>query len=157
VSPAGAIVIGVAAGLICYGAVLLKGKLGYDDSLDAFGVHGVGGFLGAVLTGVFAVKAFGGFPGLVDGFAKQVGIQLIAALSAAAVAAIGTLILVYAIDKVIGFRMARSEEIEGMDGAIHGEQGWMLESMPAPSMEVPGTATVEPMSVSTKIREKSPA
>jgi Amt family ammonium transporter len=152
VAPWAAIIIGAAAGFVCYGAVLLKGKLGYDDSLDAFGVHGVGGFLGAVLTGVFCSLAFN--PAGAAGGLGQAGKQLVAALSAAAIAGVGTLILMYAIDKVIGFRMARNEEIEGMDGAIHGEQGWMLDQTPAPAMEVPGSYAVEPVAA-PKIRETS--
>jgi Amt family ammonium transporter len=152
VTPWSAVIIGAAAGFLCYGAVLLKSKLGYDDSLDAFGVHGVGGFLGAVLTGVFCSLAFN--PAGADGGMGQAGKQLIAALAAAAVAGVGTLILVYAIDKVIGFRMSRSEEIEGMDSAIHGEQGWMLEQTPAPAIEIAGSAMVEPVAA-PKIRETS--
>jgi Amt family ammonium transporter len=143
VPPWAALIIGTAAGLVCYSAVLLKGKFGYDDSLDAFGVHGVGGFLGALLTGVFAVKVFGGTAGLVDGAGKLVGIQLAAAASAAAFGMIGTLILVIVIDKVIGFRVSRRVEIEGMDGGIHGEQGWMLEQTPIPSTEIAGSASVD--------------
>ena len=155
VPPWAAIVIGVAAGVVCFGAVMLKGKLGYDDSLDAFGVHGIGGFLGALLTGVFAVKVFGGTAGAVDGDVGQVWRQLIAASSAAAYAAVGTLILVFIVDKAVGFRIPRSIEIEGMDPGIHGEQGWMLEQMPAPSVELPGSASVDV--APSKPREKSPA
>jgi Amt family ammonium transporter len=136
VAPWGALIIGAAAGFICYGAVLLKAKLGYDDSLDAFGVHGVGGFLGAVLTGVFCLTKFN--PAGANGGASQLLKQFIAALSAAGIAAVGTLILVFVIDKLIGFRMTRTDEIEGMDMAIHGEQGWMLEQLPVPSVELPG-------------------
>jgi Amt family ammonium transporter len=156
VAPSGALVIGTLAGLVCYGAVLLKGKFGYDDSLDAFGVHGVGGFLGALLTGVFAVKAFGGTPGLVDGAPGQLWRQAVAAVSAAAYAGIGTIVLLFVTDKLIGFRMARTAEIEGMDGGIHGEQGWMLEQTPAPAIEMPGTAPVED-SYAARKREKASA
>ncbi len=139
VPPYAALAIGAAAGLVCYAAVLLKSHLGYDDSLDAFGVHGVGGFLGAVLTGVFAVAAFGGTRGLVDGAPRQVLTQLLAASSAAAFAGIGTVLLVMFVEKFIGFRISRTEEIEGMDMSVHGEQGWMLEQMPAPTVELPGS------------------
>jgi ammonium transporter, Amt family len=141
VSPWAAIIIGAAAGIVCYMAVVMKNKFGYDDSLDAFGVHGVGGFLGAVLTGVFASMAFnpgGGRPGWVDGAAGQVWRQLVAALSAAAIASIGTLILLVLIDKTMGLRISRRVEIEGMDPGIHGEQGWMLDPVPAPTVELPG-------------------
>jgi Amt family ammonium transporter len=142
VAPWAAMVIGLLAGLVCYGAVLLKAKLGYDDSLDAFGVHGVGGLLGALLTGVFCQLAFNntGADGALFGNIKQLGVQAVAAFSAAGYGAIGTLILCFVIDKLVGFRMSKNAEIEGMDGAIHGEQGWMLDL--APSMEVPGTQAV---------------
>jgi Amt family ammonium transporter len=139
VPPWAAIVIGLAAGLVCYGAVLMKAKLGYDDSLDAFGVHGVGGLLGALLTGLFCSKAFNGLGA--DASAGQFVSQLIAALSAAAFGAIGTLILLVIIDKTIGLRVTRDIEIEGMDAGIHGEQGWMLDSLPAPSVEMPGSVS----------------
>jgi ammonium transporter, Amt family len=154
VSPAGAIAIGIAAGMICYGAVLLKAKLGYDDSLDAFGVHGVGGFLGAILTGVFAMKVFGGVPGLVDGAPAQVGKQVVAAGAAAAFGVIGTLVLLVIVDKMVGFRVSREVEIEGMDAGIHGEQGWMLEGLPEASVEMPGSA-VFPVARSED-RERTP-
>jgi Amt family ammonium transporter len=142
VSPTAAIVIGGLAGLVCYGAVLLKGKLGYDDSLDAFGVHGIGGFLGALLTGVFCTLKYNplGADGLVAGVPGQVTKQLIAAVVAAMYGMVGTGLLIFVIDKVIGFRVSRDIEIEGMDAGIHGEQGWMLESLPAPAVELPGSA-----------------
>ena len=152
VHPMGALAIGVAAGLVCYGAVLLKGRLGYDDSLDAFGVHGVGGFLGAILTGVFAVKIFGGTAGAIQGNWAQVGKQAIAACTAAAYAGIGTIVLLVIIDKTIGFRMKQKYEIEGMDAALHGEQGWMLEPGGVPTIGLPGDASVD-ISVASKARE----
>jgi Amt family ammonium transporter len=155
VAPWAAIIIGAAAGLVCYSAVLIKTKLGYDDSLDAFGVHGVGGFLGALLTGVFAAKAFGTFPGAIEGAWSQVGKQLVAALSAAGFAAVGTLILTVLVDKTIGFRLPRNVEIEGMDAGLHGEQGWMLEQVPVPAVELPGTTAVE--SANTAARRRDPA
>jgi len=155
VPPYAAIIIGIVAGLVCFGSVMAKSKLGYDDSLDAFGVHGVGGFLGAILTGVFAVAVFGGTKGLVDGAPRQVWIQLVAAASAAAFAGIGTFILVTVIDKVIGFRITRTEEIEGMDVSVHGEQGWMLEQMPAPAVELPGSIPASPERMPTRERPKT--
>jgi ammonium transporter, Amt family len=158
VPPWTSILIGLAAGTICYGAVLLKAKLGYDDSLDAFGVHGVGGFLGAILTGVFAVAAFGGTSGLIDPAnhaAGQVGKQFIAAGAAAAFGMIGTLILVFVIDKLVGFRVSRPVEIEGMDAGIHGEQGWMLDQVPAPSFEMPGSPSVDMQVIADRAREKT--
>ena len=139
--------------MVCYGAVLLKGKLGYDDSLDAFGVHGVGGFLGALLTGVFCQLAFN--PAGADGGVGQVIKQLTAASSAAAFGVIGTLILLVAVDKLVGFRISREVEIEGMDAGIHGEQGWMLESIPVPSVEMPGSPSSFPK-VRSEERERTP-
>ena len=143
VPPWAAIVIGLVAGVICYEAVLIKAKLGYDDSLDAFGVHGVGGFLGALLTGVFAVKAFGGTSGLVDGASGQVWSQLVAGLTAAGYAAAATLVLAVVIDKVMGLRLSGKYEIEGIDAAEHGEQGWMLDSVPLPTVGLPGDQSVD--------------
>jgi Amt family ammonium transporter len=157
VPPWAALIIGAAAGVVCYGAVLMKGKFGYDDSLDAFGVHGIGGFLGALLTGVFAVKIFGGTPGLIDGAGKQVVTQLIAAVSAAAFAGVGTLILMVVINKLIGFRVSRPVEIEGMDTSIHGEEGWMLSQVPGPSNEIPGSASVDLQVARDTARERAKA
>jgi ammonium transporter, Amt family len=139
VAPWAAIVIGGLAGLICYAAVLIKAGLGYDDSLDAFGVHGIGGFLGALLTGVFCQKLFNdaGADGLIAGNYAQVWKQLVAAGAAAGYAVVGTLILCFLVDKIVGFRVSHTVEIEGMDAGIHGEQGWMLEQMPVPSVGLP--------------------
>ncbi len=136
VSPGAAIIIGLAAGVICYIAVMLKAKLGYDDSLDAFGVHGVGGFLGALLTGVFCSLAMN--PAGADGSGSQLLRQLIAAGAAAGYAAIVTLVIVLVIDKVMGFRISKSCEIEGMDTGIHGEQGWLIDQTSSQSIEMPG-------------------
>ena len=148
VSPSAAIVIGAAAGVICYSAVLMKSRMGYDDSLDAFGVHGIGGMLGALLTGVFCQVAFNdsgsGADGLlVTGHFNQVGKQAIAALAAAAYGAIGTLVIVTLIDKTLGFRLKQKYEIEGTDAGLHGEQGWMLDQTPLPTVGLPGDASVD--------------
>ncbi|MGN6368312.1 MAG: ammonium transporter [Phycisphaerae bacterium] len=143
VPPWAALIIGAAAGLVCYKAVLLKAKLGYDDSLDAFGVHGVGGYLGAILTGVFAFAAFGGTKGAFEGHVAQVWYQFVAATTAAVFAGVGTLVLVVLVDKMMGFRISRTDEIEGLDAGIHGEQGWMLEQVPTPSVAIPGSQPVE--------------
>ncbi|HVT81364.1 MAG TPA: ammonium transporter, partial [Phycisphaerae bacterium] len=104
VSPWAAIVIGALAGLVCYGAVVMKGKFGYDDSLDAFGVHGVGGFLGALLTGIFCTLTYNaaGADGAIAHHPEQVWKQFVAAASAAIIAGIGTLILLVIIDKTMG-------------------------------------------------------
>jgi Amt family ammonium transporter len=129
VSPAGALVIGIAAGVACYwGATWLKSKLGYDDSLDAFGVHGVGGLLGALLTGVFASKALNeaGKDGLIHGNAAQLVPQLVGILAVGAYSAVVTLVLLKIIDKLIGLRVPVNDEREGLDSTEHGETGYAL-------------------------------
>ena len=131
VPPYAALIIGALAGLVCYYAVMMKSKFGYDDSLDAFGVHGVGGFLGALLTGVFARSVFGG----VEGGWHQFGIQAAAASIAAIYAVIIAVILTVVIDRIMGFRISENREIEGLDASLHGEQGWILEQS---SVQMPG-------------------
>jgi ammonium transporter, Amt family len=124
VDPRGALVIGIAAGIACYwGATGLKHMFGYDDSLDAFGVHGVGGAVGALLTGVFAVAAIGGEGkgGLIDGNAHQVITQLYGIGVTAGYCAIATLIILKALDVTLGLRIDTETERDGMDLAIHGE------------------------------------
>src|SRR5882762_7442419 len=124
VDPKGSLIIGIAAGVICYwGATGLKNALGYDDSLDAFGVHGVGGVTGAILTGVLAVSAVGGegHSGLIDGNAHQVVIQLYGVACTIVYDAVVSLILLKVIDLVIGLRVDADTEREGLDLAIHGE------------------------------------
>ncbi|MCE9574795.1 MAG: ammonium transporter [Deltaproteobacteria bacterium] len=121
VSPMSAIWIGLAAGVVCYGGVLIKSKAGYDDALDAFGVHGIGGALGAVLTGVFAVEVGG-----LDGHWDKVGIQLLSIGAVAAYAGVVTVVLLLIIKALIGLRVDAETENEGLDGALHGETGYAL-------------------------------
>src|SRR6478672_10164721 len=124
VNPAGSLVIGLVAGLCCFwGATGLKHAMGYDDSLDAFGVHGVGGFVGAILTGVFAVEAIGGAgkKGLIDGNAGQVLTQLWGCLVCMAWCAVATFVILKLVDVLIGLRVTTEEEIEGLDINLHGE------------------------------------
>jgi len=124
VDPRGALIIGIAAGVICYwGATGLKNALGYDDSLDAFGVHGIGGTVGAILTGVLAVAVIGGEgkSGLIDGNPHQVIIQLYGVGVTILYDAIASLILLKLVDLVIGLRVDVDAEREGLDLAIHGE------------------------------------
>ncbi|MBL8659833.1 MAG: ammonium transporter [Rhodospirillales bacterium] len=122
VGPIGALAIGFAAGIGCFwGAVWLKPALGYDDSLDAFGVHGVGGMIGALLTGVFAVEAIGGTPGLIEGNAMQVWIQLKGILVTVVYCGVVSFILLKIIDLVMGLRVDQETEITGLDLALHGE------------------------------------
>jgi len=124
VDPRGALIIGIAAGVICYwGATGLKHAVGYDDSLDAFGVHGVGGTVGAILTGVLAVSWVGGEgkSGLIDGNPHQVIVQLYAIAVVVIYDAVVSLILLKLVDLVIGLRPSAEVEREGLDLALHGE------------------------------------
>ena len=122
VGPIGAVCIGAAAGIVCYwGCTGLKHMLGYDDALDAFGVHAVGGIVGALLTGVFAVEAYGGQPGLFDGNAMQVLNQLYGVLIVFGYDAIVSLIILKIVDIFIGLRVSDEVEREGLDLALHGE------------------------------------
>jgi Amt family ammonium transporter len=124
VDPVGALIIGIAAGVVCYvSAVWMKKALGYDDSLDAWGVHGVGGALGALLTGVFANSAInpGGKGWLIDGNFAQIPIQLADIAITFVWCAIGTFIILKIVDMVIGLRVSPEVEIEGLDINLHGE------------------------------------
>jgi ammonium transporter, Amt family len=123
VDPIGSLVIGVAAGVGCYwGATSLKRMFGYDDSLDAFGVHAVGGIIGALLTGVFARTAINSLgTGLIDGNPHQVVIQIYGILGTLIYDAIGTLIILFVIKMVIGLRVSEEAEREGLDISLHGE------------------------------------
>ncbi|MDB4971004.1 MAG: Ammonium transporter [Myxococcales bacterium] len=128
VSPMAALAIGAAAGVVCYGGVMLKGKFGYDDALDAFGVHGVGGALGALLTGVFASKAFNaaGADGLLLGGTGVMATQIIGVGAAAAYSAVVSFVLLKLIDVTIGLRVTKDDEREGLDVVLHGESGYDL-------------------------------
>jgi Amt family ammonium transporter len=122
VTPVGALIIGAVAGVICFfAATSVKKALGYDDSLDAFGVHAVGGVVGALLTGVFAAKAIGGTSGLLEGNAAQVWIQIKGILWTIVYCGVVSFILFKVIDLVIGLRVAEDEEREGLDQVLHGE------------------------------------
>ncbi len=122
VGPIGSIVIGVACGVGCYlGATSLKHAFGYDDALDCFGVHGVGGAIGAILTGVFAINEYGGTPGLIEGNAHQVINQLIGVGAVVVYDAIVSLIILKIIDVAIGLRVSDEVERDGLDLALHGE------------------------------------
>jgi Amt family ammonium transporter len=122
VGPVGAICIGIAAGVVCYwGVTGLKHMFGYDDSLDAFGVHGVGGIVGALLTGVFAVEQYGGTAGLLEGNAMQVINQAEGIVIVIVYDAIVSLIILKIVDIMIGLRVTEEIEREGLDLALHGE------------------------------------
>jgi len=139
VKPFPALLIGFLAGIVCFLMVtVVKSKFGYDDSLDAFGVHGIGGTLGALLTGVFATSAVNDslkdpsgkvLPlGMVDGQTGQVLNQAIAVLISWSLAIVGTLIILKICDMVMGVRVSKEQEIEGLDVSMHGEEGYNLEA-----------------------------
>src|ERR1700686_2946851 len=122
VGPVGSLAIGVAAGVLCYwGCTGLKHLLGYDDALDAFGVHAVGGAVGALLTGVFAIEQYGGTAGLIEGNAVQVINQIEGICIVFVYDAIASLIILKIIDAIIGLRVTPEVEREGLDLALHGE------------------------------------
>jgi ammonium transporter, Amt family len=116
----------------------VKRKFGYDDALDAFGVHGIGGTLGALLTGVFATNAVNdGFKdstgrllplGWVDGHASQVLNQAIGCAISWGLAIVGTLVILKICDAILGVRVRKEQEVEGLDVALHGEEGYIFES-----------------------------
>jgi Amt family ammonium transporter len=128
VAPWAAVVIGLVAGGVCYGAVVMKDKWGYDDSLDAFGVHGVGGLAGALLTGVFAQKALNeaGADGGLFGNPQQVWTQFVACAASGLYAAVLTFGILKAIQATIGLRVSDQDEREGLDAVLHGEEGYAL-------------------------------
>jgi len=139
VGPMSALVIGFIAGMYCYWMVSkVKNRFGYDDSLDAFGVHGAGGTIGALLTGVFATSAinpiFGdshgkALPvGLIDGNSGQIFNQLVGVLMAWGLAIVGTLVILKVVDMVVGLRVPEEHEIQGLDLALHGEEGYTFEA-----------------------------
>ena len=159
VSPMSSLIIGFVAGVGCFLMVTeVKKRLGYDDSLDVFGVHGTGGTIGAILTGVFATSAVNpifkdaaGNPlpvGLVDGNGAQVLNQLIGVGITVALAVVGSLVLLKIVDLVVGLRVDEEQEIQGLDLSQHGEEGYNLDLdlvPPARPVESPAQATaVEP-------------
>jgi Amt family ammonium transporter len=124
VGPIGALAIGFASGIICFCAVaFMKKALGYDDSLDAFGVHGVGGIVGAILTGVFVSTSFGG-AGLAEGMSMggQVFVQIKAIVATIVYCGVVTFIILKLLDAVVGLRVDEDAEREGLDITSHGEQ-----------------------------------
>ena len=139
VKPMAALLIGLIAGVFCYGMVAkVKAKFGYDDSLDAFGVHGAGGTLGALLTGVFAVSAVNPIfkdaqgnslaSGLIEGNAHQLLNQSVGVAIAWVLAIVGTLAILKIVDVTIGLRVTEDEEVQGLDLSQHGEEGYYWEA-----------------------------
>ena len=119
----GALVIGLLSGTLCLiGGTYLKHTLGYDDSLDVVGVHGIGGVLGALLTGVFAVEAVGGKTGLLDGNSAQLMTQLIGVAITIGYSALVTTAILIAVNMTIGLRVTPRDEDTGLDLSSHGEK-----------------------------------
>jgi Amt family ammonium transporter len=138
VAPMPALIIGLVAGVFCFLMVAkVKGLFGYDDSLDVFGVHGAGGTIGALLTGVFASQAVNAIykdsrgnvlpVGLIDGNAHQLLNQIVGIGIAWVLAIVGTLIILKVVDVVVGLRVPAEQEIQGLDLSQHGEEGYNLE------------------------------
>ncbi|MFH1113463.1 MAG: ammonium transporter [Pseudomonadota bacterium] len=126
VGPVPAVILGAVAGVICYLAVLAKASLGYDDSLDVVGIHGVGGTWGAIATGLFASSAIGGKDGLFFGNAAQMGPQIIAVLATMVYSFVVSAIILYVIKAVMGLRVSEEEEEAGVDTSVHGETSYNL-------------------------------
>ncbi len=128
VQPTGAIALGIAASFVCYFAITLKNKLGYDDSLDAFGIHGVGGIVGSIILVFFIRKSWMASAAAAAGgtwtIIQQLGVQLAAVGIAIAYAAIMTFILVWIVNKFVGLRASPEAEMQGLDHTYHGEQGY---------------------------------
>lgn len=131
VTPGSAMIMGLLGGLFCYFCCTkLKNTFGYDDSLDAFGVHGMGGTLGALLTGVFATHLVTGSThstGLLDGNAGQMVAQVVSVVAAVAFSAVGTIIIFKLLDAVLGMRVSDEQEIQGLDISQHGEEGYIFQ------------------------------
>lgn len=130
VTPLSGIILGVAGAAVCfYFCTTVKSKFKYDDSLDAFGVHGVGGTVGAVLTGVFATRDVVGKPeaqGLLEGNVQQLINQLIGVGAALAISIVGTIVLLKILDATLGLRVSQSDELQGLDVSQHGEEGYIF-------------------------------
>jgi Amt family ammonium transporter len=128
VGPVSAIIIGALGGVICYGGVLLKSRLGYDDSLDVVGIHGLGGTWGALATGLFASTKINpdGANGLFFGNPGQLWIQIVSVVATMVFAFIMTLIILKIIDGLIGLRVSEEEEVKGLDISLHNEAGYSL-------------------------------
>ena len=128
VGPMSALCIGLAAGAVCYAALNMKNRFGYDDSLDAFGVHGIGGILGTIATGIFAQKILNpaGADGLLFGSSKMLISQVIAVSVTAIYSFVITVVILKVIDWTIGLRVDEEAEVEGLDISQHGESGYTL-------------------------------
>ena len=121
------ILMGFIAGVLCFFAVTtMKSKLGYDDSLDAFGVHGIGGTIGAILTGVFASSEVSpGYSGLIDGNAEAIIGQVVSVIVTVVYAGVLSLVILKILDKTMGLRVDEESETRGLDLSEHGEEGYI--------------------------------
>ena len=124
VEPWAAAVIGLAAGIVCYYAVQLRIMLDLDDALDVLGVHGVGGILGSILVGVFAVKSINGIGGLISGDTHQFLIQIVGVLIISLYSFIVTLLILYVVNRFLPVRVTKEEEERGLDISIHHEEAY---------------------------------
>jgi len=128
VGPMGAVVIGLASGVMCFiGATAIKQKFGYDDSLDAFGVHGIGGIVGALLTGIFAAKSLGGQGLSAGSISGQLWVQLISVVFTLLYSGILSFVILKIVDAVVGLRVSEDEEVRGLDISLHNEQGYYMD------------------------------
>ncbi len=126
IGPFSALLIGLVAGGLCYAAILWKAKFGYDDSLDVVGIHGVGGVVGMLATGLFASKAInaGGADGLIFGHPQLFGVQVVAILAVAIFSLVGTYLILKLIDRLLGLRVSADEERMGLDLSQHDERAY---------------------------------
>ena len=124
VEPWAAVIIGVLASIVCYGAVIIKVRLEWDDALDVWGVHGVGGILGSILVGVFASKSVNGISGLIEGNVRQLGVQI----AAVVIVGVYSYIVTYLIFKLLNtfgpVRVSPEVEEKGLDESLHGEYAY---------------------------------
>ncbi len=147
VTPSSAMLIGLGVSFACYGAILLKGKLGYDDSLDVFGVHGVGGAFGAIAVGIFAVKGISGdVGGLIDGNPSLVLKQFLSLLAAGGYSFIVSFGLLKLVDALVGLRVTTDEEDIGLDLSQHGERGYIMGVGELMGGHVPSSASMADIS-----------
>jgi len=126
VQPWAAAIIGVLAAFVCYGAIQLRARWGWDDALDVWGCHGVGGVLGTILTGVFASASVNGVSGLIEGNLRQFGVQLFAAVFTAAFAFAVTWGVLKIMDQISPVRVPDQVEVAGLDEGLFGEQAYTL-------------------------------
>ncbi|MDD6646416.1 MAG: ammonium transporter [Firmicutes bacterium] len=126
VKPWAAVIIGLVAGIVCYFAVQLRKKLDWDDALDVWGVHGVGGIIGTVLLGVFASESVNGISGLIEGDAHQFGIQVFGTVFASVYAFVITMIILKVVNKFMPVRVSQEEERLGLDASLHHEEAYHI-------------------------------